>query len=80
MISEVDTADDEEAISLKAINKDLEFINNLDLKPSVWKWRRGENVDLPVSMQEWEILEAVNNNLVTILCGETGSGKSTQVP
>lgn len=25
-------------------------------------------------------MEAVNNNLITLLCGETGSGKSTQVP
>jgi len=33
--------------------------------------------DLPVKMHEWEILESVENNLVTVICGETGSGKST---
>jgi ATP-dependent RNA helicase DHX37/DHR1 len=36
--------------------------------------------DLPVSGMEFEIMDAIRNNDVTILCGETGSGKSTQVP
>lgn len=31
-------------------------------------------------MRESEIIDSVNNNLITIICGETGSGKSTQVP
>ena len=35
---------------------------------------------LPVCAMEQEIVESINNNDVTILCGETGSGKSTQVP
>jgi HrpA-like RNA helicase len=37
-------------------------------------------INLPVCQMEQEILEAVNDNDVVILCGETGSGKSTQVP
>jgi HrpA-like RNA helicase len=37
-------------------------------------------INLPVCQMEQEILEAVNDNDVIILCGETGSGKSTQVP
>jgi len=36
--------------------------------------------DLPVSSMEYEIIDAVRNNDCVILCGETGSGKSTQVP
>ena len=36
--------------------------------------------DLPVSIMEFEIIDAVRSNDCTILCGETGSGKSTQVP
>ena len=36
--------------------------------------------DLPVSAMEFEIMDAIRNNDVTIVCGETGSGKSTQVP
>ena len=35
---------------------------------------------LPVARMEFEVMDAVRNNDVTILCGETGSGKSTQLP
>ncbi|MCO5612254.1 hypothetical protein L7F22_066518 [Adiantum nelumboides] len=35
---------------------------------------------LPIIMMEQEIMEAVNENPVTIICGETGCGKTTQVP
>ena len=37
-------------------------------------------MNLPVAQMEQEIVEAINLNDVIILCGETGSGKSTQVP
>ncbi|CAB9496357.1 splicing factor ATP-dependent RNA helicase [Seminavis robusta] len=36
--------------------------------------------DLPVTQMEFEVMDAIRNNDVTIICGETGSGKSTQVP
>ena len=36
--------------------------------------------DLPVSTKEYEIIDSIRNNSVTIICSETGSGKSTQVP
>lgn len=36
--------------------------------------------DLPVTAMEFEIMDAIRNNDVTIICGETGSGKSTQIP
>ncbi|GKY96443.1 hypothetical protein MPSEU_000603800 [Mayamaea pseudoterrestris] len=36
--------------------------------------------DLPVSAMEYEVMDAIRNNDVTIICGETGSGKSTQIP
>ncbi len=36
--------------------------------------------DLPVSAMEYEIIDSVRNHSVTIICSETGSGKSTQVP
>ena len=45
---------------------------------------RGLNLDqtvkLPIVFHEREILENIVNNVVTIICGETGSGKSTQLP
>ena len=36
--------------------------------------------ELPILFHEREIMESVETNLVTIVCGETGSGKSTQIP
>lgn len=36
--------------------------------------------NLPVSTVEYEIIDSIRNNSVTIICSETGSGKSTQVP
>jgi HrpA-like RNA helicase len=35
---------------------------------------------LPIIMEEQRIMEAVIENDVVIICGETGSGKTTQVP
>ncbi|CDO91800.1 unnamed protein product [Kluyveromyces dobzhanskii CBS 2104] len=35
---------------------------------------------LPVFAEEYRIMEAINHNDVVIICGETGSGKTTQVP
>jgi len=37
-------------------------------------------VGLPVTAMEFEIMDSIRNNDVTIICGETGSGKSTQIP
>lgn len=36
--------------------------------------------DLPVSQRREEIIEAIRSNQVVIVCGETGSGKTTQLP
>ncbi|XP_006647859.1 ATP-dependent RNA helicase DEAH13 [Oryza brachyantha] len=36
--------------------------------------------DLPIIMMEQEMMEAIYENSVVILCGETGCGKTTQVP
>lgn len=36
--------------------------------------------DLPVSREKQRILDTIRDNQVTILCGETGSGKTTQLP
>ncbi|XP_020591882.1 ATP-dependent RNA helicase DEAH13 [Phalaenopsis equestris] len=35
---------------------------------------------LPIIMMEQEIMEAINEHSILILCGETGCGKTTQVP
>ncbi|MDM8569742.1 ATP-dependent RNA helicase HrpA, partial [Thiotrichales bacterium HSG1] len=36
--------------------------------------------DLPVSLQREDIATAIKNNQVIIIAGETGSGKTTQIP
>ncbi len=36
--------------------------------------------ELPVSQKRKEIIQAIKNNQITIICGETGSGKTTQLP
>ena len=37
-------------------------------------------VDLPVNVKHEEIKKLINNHQVVIVCGETGSGKTTQLP
>ncbi|PKI84414.1 RNA helicase [Malassezia vespertilionis] len=37
-------------------------------------------MDLPVLSEEDEIMRTINENPVTVICGETGSGKTTQIP
>jgi len=36
--------------------------------------------ELPVVSKRSDILDSIRNNQVTIVCGETGSGKTTQIP
>lgn len=38
------------------------------------------NEELPIAGRRDEIVEAIEKNQVVIICGETGSGKSTQLP
>ncbi|MBI2477259.1 MAG: ATP-dependent RNA helicase HrpA, partial [Planctomycetia bacterium] len=37
-------------------------------------------LDLPILARREEIAEAIRDNQVVVICGETGSGKSTQLP
>ncbi|KAI1214813.1 P-loop containing nucleoside triphosphate hydrolase protein [Annulohypoxylon truncatum] len=39
-----------------------------------------ERLKLPVVAEEQKIMEAIHNNNVVLICGATGSGKTTQVP
>ena len=36
--------------------------------------------DLPISVKKQDIIDSIKNNQVTIITGETGSGKTTQIP
>lgn len=35
---------------------------------------------LPIEEKQYEIMESIHQNLITIICGSTGCGKSTQIP
>ncbi len=42
--------------------------------------KRRENLPKPVTARWDEIAETIKNNQVSIICGHTGSGKTTQIP
>ncbi|KAI8984745.1 P-loop containing nucleoside triphosphate hydrolase protein [Mycotypha africana] len=52
------------------------FYVTVNRKPEIQEARS----KLPVVGEEQVIMEAIRNNTVVIICGETGSGKTTQVP
>ncbi|RCH82417.1 putative ATP-dependent RNA helicase DHR1, partial [Rhizopus stolonifer] len=52
------------------------FYVNVNRKPEIQEAR----LQLPVCAEEQVIMEAIRNNTVVVICGETGSGKTTQVP
>ncbi|XP_062487606.1 probable ATP-dependent RNA helicase DHX37 [Pezoporus occidentalis] len=48
----------------------------VDRSPEIQEAR----LKLPILAEEQVVMEAINENPVVIICGETGSGKTTQVP
>lgn len=77
---------DDSVEDLRRIKEDLEAAIPSDLKKKAYFVnvnRKPEIVairsQLPVCAMEQEIMEAINYHDVVIVCGETGSGKTTQV-
>jgi ATP-dependent RNA helicase DHX37/DHR1 len=73
----------------REVNEDAEIESDLKLqlpdKSNIIIVNRDEKIqndriNLPIVKYEQEIMDKINNNLVTVVCGETGSGKSTQIP
>lgn len=65
--------------------RDLSKQTKLSYKTTLVQLKRKPEIQmarmqLPVCSSEQEIMEAISDNDVVILCGETGSGKTTQVP
>ena len=57
-------------------NREATVYVNVDRNPEIQEAR----LKLPVLAEEQIIVEAINDNPVVIITGETGSGKTTQVP
>lgn len=47
---------------------------------AVWQPRLNWDQELPVVARKQEIIDTIRDHQVIVLCGETGSGKSTQLP
>ncbi len=63
-----------------ALKRDIELSvqNKLERENRLPKCHLDDN--LPINQYVVEISDAIRNNPVTIICGETGSGKTTQIP
>jgi len=73
--------------SRQAFDRNLKrFQEALDKSQAVFERRAAQvpkvalNPDLPVTAKQAEIAAAIRDHQVVIVCGETGSGKSTQLP
>ncbi|XP_024524561.1 ATP-dependent RNA helicase DEAH13 isoform X1 [Selaginella moellendorffii] len=64
------------AVASASASNTRKFVVNVWRSEEVDKSRR----ELPIIMMEQEVMEAVQENDVVIICGETGCGKTTQVP
>ncbi|GJM18478.1 MAG: ATP-dependent helicase [Phycisphaeraceae bacterium] len=59
---------------------------DIDTSAHAWAARRAQAptiaypADLPVAQRKDEILAAIRDHQVVVICGETGSGKTTQLP
>ncbi len=62
----------------------LEKKINISIQRKVWRSRNTPkfsfNPELPITAKTKEIIEAIKNNNIIIISGETGSGKTTQLP
>jgi HrpA-like RNA helicase len=66
----------------------IQKINNLT-PPQIQKYKKNykrdkkiseDRLNLPIMSKEIDLIDSIRNSLVTIVCGTTGSGKSTQLP
>uniref|UniRef100_H2ZDK8 Activating signal cointegrator 1 complex subunit 3 n=1 Tax=Ciona savignyi TaxID=51511 RepID=H2ZDK8_CIOSA len=65
----------EQQVTIPEVLKPVTYVH-LDRTAAIQESR----LALPILGEEQVIMEAINGNQVVIICGETGSGKTTQVP
>lgn len=73
--SEEETVTDRVSVSVMAPTEPI-FNVPIEREESIQEQR----AQLPIFAEEQRIMEAIRGNPVVIICGETGSGKTTQVP
>lgn len=76
--SDDESADEAAGITKVSVMAGIEPVFNVpvDRDPIIQEQRS----QLPIFAEEQSIMEAIKGNPVVIICGETGSGKTTQVP
>lgn len=82
--SQLKTTQPESSVNIKEIQtiinpkkiKMKKFVVHLNRDPEIQENR----MRLPVCEEEHNIIEVIEENDVTIICAETGSGKTTQIP
>uniref|UniRef100_A0AC35UEY3 ATP-dependent RNA helicase kurz n=1 Tax=Rhabditophanes sp. KR3021 TaxID=114890 RepID=A0AC35UEY3_9BILA len=77
---QLQTPDSEDEMDVAEAKEDLSPIKGANVVVQRTEAIQNQRSNLPIFAEEQEIVEAINQNKVTILCGETGSGKTTQVP
>ncbi|XP_060737002.1 probable ATP-dependent RNA helicase DHX37 [Tachysurus vachellii] len=75
-VKEVEKTKEEKTVALKKKDCQPAVFIPVDRLPEIQEAR----LKLPVLAEEQVIMEAVKENDCVVLCGETGSGKTTQVP
>ncbi len=65
---------------LEKLTAQLEKSKRRREERAIWQPRLQWDEDLPVVARKQEIIDTIRDNQVVVLCGETGSGKSTQLP
>ncbi|XP_027022770.2 probable ATP-dependent RNA helicase DHX37 isoform X2 [Tachysurus fulvidraco] len=75
-VKEVEKKKEEKPVALKKKDCQPAVFIPVDRLPEIQEAR----LKLPVLAEEQVIMEAVKENDCVVLCGETGSGKTTQVP
>ncbi|KAG9307805.1 hypothetical protein G9A89_023370 [Geosiphon pyriformis] len=72
----IDITGDEYLDILKPVYAKKAFYVPVKRKPEI----QASRLALPICREEQVIMEAIGENPVVVICGETGSGKTTQVP
>ena len=78
--SALETGSEKAGAQIEALKRQMEQAMERSLVPIAEKLPLNFPEDLPISAHAESIREKIRNNPVVIVCGSTGSGKTTQLP